>query len=89
MVAKSDDPLLDLAHAAGFAMAAPDDEEFVQAEPAPEYETPWAKAASMRPQPVPASTALALLPAPVTSASALAFNWLRSYWPSLGRGQPA
>ncbi len=89
MASKSNDPLLDLAHAAGFAMAPPDDDEPVMAEAMAEYESPWSKAAAQRPQPVRPSTALALLPAPVTSASAVALNWVRSYWPGLGRGQPA
>lgn len=82
-----DEKLFGLATAAGYAMAAPDDEIEVQSAAA-EFETPWAKAAIERTAVSDVKTQrLALLPAPVVSQSTI--DWLRSFVPSLGRGHPA
>ncbi len=70
------------------------DDDTAPAEAAPEYETPWAKAAAERTEHQEAperSQALALLPAPATlvASTTSTLTWLRSVLPGLGRGQPA
>ena len=91
MLPSTIEQLSDIERAAGFAMAAPDDQEGIADDAGKRFVSPWVAATRHTVSATHVRSSVpALLPAPSTRVLSLpALTWLRSLLGGFGRGQPA